>query len=114
MSDPRYVPCSWARQPEQFGRRVDVQWRHPSSDGERSELDAVRRQHLVTVRIRRALDEQGRTIRWYARQAGCGYDRMTKLLRGEIVMRLQDITDAERILRLGITFTTPTTPGSTR
>ena len=31
---------------------------------------------------------------------------MTKLLRGAIVMRLQDITDAERILDLDLTPTT--------
>ncbi|RYD00125.1 hypothetical protein SJ20_05790 [Micrococcus sp. MS-ASIII-49] len=114
MSDPRYVPCLWAREPGQFGRRLDVRWRDPATSVDRSELDAARRQNLVTVRIRGALDEQGRTIRWYAQQVGCSYDRMTRLLRGEIVMRLQDITDAERILRLAITFTIETTPGSPR
>ena len=110
MSDPRYVPRSWARQPEQFGRRADISWREPATGVERSELDAARRQNAITVLIRRALDEQGHTVRGYAEQTGYGYDRMTKLLRGEIIMRLQDITDAERILCLDLT---PTTPRST-
>ncbi|MEZ7715529.1 hypothetical protein O3790_07375 [Micrococcus luteus] len=106
MSNPRYVPRLWARRPSEFGRRLDLEWREPATAMERSELDAARRQNGVTLCIRRGLDEQGRTIRWYAEQASCGYDRMTKLLRGAIVMRLQDITDAERILDLDLTPTT--------
>ena len=83
MSNPRYVPRLWARRPSEFGRRLDLEWREPATATERSELDAARRQNGVTLCIRRGLDEQGRTIRWYAEQASCGYDRMTKLLRGD-------------------------------
>ncbi|MEV0572779.1 hypothetical protein AB0H79_09725 [Micrococcus luteus] len=108
------MPRSWARRPELFGRRVDVEWGEAAAAAELAELDAARRQNVITVAIRRALDEQGWTIRWYAQQVGCSYDRMTRLLRGEIVMRLQDITDAERILRVGITLTADSTPGRPR
>ena len=107
MSDPRFVPRSWLRRPCQFGRCLAAQWRDPATTAEQSELDAARRQNAITFQIRRALEEQGRTIRGYAEQTDYGYDRMTKLLRGEIVMRLQDITDAERILNLDFTPTTP-------
>lgn len=98
MSDPRYIPRSWAQAPAQFGRRLELEWREAQGVDEASELAAARRQHELTYLIRRRLDEQAQPIRWLAEQMGASYDRTTKLLRGLVVMRIQDVTDAERVL----------------
>lgn len=98
MSDPRFIPRQWVLKPEQFGRRLDVSWRQAQDAQQASELAAAQRQHELTYLIRRRLDEQGRTIRWFAQQVGAGYERTTRLLRGAVLMRIQDVTDAERIL----------------
>ncbi|TFB95733.1 MULTISPECIES: hypothetical protein [unclassified Cryobacterium] len=38
------------------------------------------------------------TLKAYARATGSSYDRIAKMLRGEIIMRLEDIANADIIL----------------
>ena len=104
MSDPKYRPRDWAAPEDRnlFGKEDEISWLEGGSVVEVSRIDASRLQHTLTVRIRRRLREKGYTIHSYADRAGVSYDRMAKVLRGEAVMRLEDLADAELIL--GLTF----------
>lgn len=102
MSDPKYRPRDWvAPQDRQlFGKTEQISWLEGTSAVEVSRIDASKLQHALAVRIRRRLREKGYTIRTYAERAGISYDRMAKVYRGEAVMRLEDLADAELILGL--------------
>jgi hypothetical protein len=69
---------------------------------EASRIEAARLQHVLAVKILARLRETGHTMRSYSELAGTGYDRMAKVLRGEVLVRLEDVSDAERLL--GRTF----------
>lgn len=59
---------------------------------------AARLQHEYAVRINRRLRGLGKTVYDYASMTGTSYDRLTKVLRGVAVMKLEDIAQAERLL----------------
>lgn len=68
-------------------------------------LQAAQMQHYYAMRIRRAIAEgthvkgKGMTrSRVYAQMAGTSYDRLVKMLRGEVIMRLEDVAAADRML----------------
>jgi hypothetical protein len=50
------------------------------------------------VQIRRAAEDQYGSVAKYAEIFGLGYDRLTKILRGVEIMRLEDIARAQRHL----------------
>ncbi|MEE1622728.1 hypothetical protein ACQ3I4_15720 [Zafaria sp. Z1313] len=109
MSDPRFRPRHMAAPPDRrhFGKLSEIQWLTGTTELEISRVEAARLQHSFAVRINQRLRDQGHSIRAYATLTGSGYDRMTKVLRGEAVMRLEDVADAERLLG-GIVQTPPT------
>lgn len=98
MSDPRFRPRTYARVPSQFGRAEDIPWLSATSNAQQSRLDTARLQSLFAARIRARLHDRRLTIKQYADMVDIGYDRMAKVLRGETLMRLEDIADAERVL----------------
>jgi transcriptional regulator with XRE-family HTH domain len=63
-----------------------------------SQLGAARLQHLYALRIRQALKSKNRSLKQFAADSGVGYDRMTKMLRGQALMRLEDIAAADHLL----------------
>lgn len=100
MSDPRFRPRDLVRsaQRRDFGKVLALNWIDSHSDLEASRIAAAQLQHALAVRIMRQLKEKGLSIRDYAALAHIGYDRMAKVLRGEAVMRLEDVADAQRLL----------------
>lgn len=98
MSDPRFRPRSSAAEESAFGKALRISWYKPTSPSRVACLAAAQLQHRYAVRINNRLRELGKSVRDYSEMAGVGYDRMTKVLRGEAVMRLEDVTDAERLL----------------
>lgn len=100
MSDPRFRPREMAAPSTRrnFGKIADISWLRANTELQASRTAAARLQHLLAVRITKRLRDKELSIRSYADRAGVGYDRMGKVLRGEALMRLEDVTDAERIL----------------
>lgn len=100
MSDPRFRPRQLAapRDRQNFGKVTEISWLQGTSESEASQIDAARLQHTLALKITGRLRERGYSIRTYADLAGVGYDRMAKVLRGEALMRLEDVSDAERLL----------------
>lgn len=100
MSAPKFRPRQMAAPSSRrnFGKVAEVSWLPARTEADRSQIDAARLQHVLAFRISLRLQETGHSIRSYAELTGIGYDRMTKMLRGEALMRLEDVTDAEHYL----------------
>lgn len=114
MSDPRFRPQDLSTESGKFGKVLDLPWRSASSiaaDFEAkgmlayevdalvaSRLGAARLQNLYSFRIRKELKSRNRSLKQYAAQAGVSYDRMAKVIRGDAVMRLEDIAAADHLL----------------
>jgi hypothetical protein len=102
MSNPRFRPREYTREPGAYGKAANIEWIIPDSPPEQDRAQAALLQHQYAVRITQRLRQQRITLTSYATLAGVGYDRMSKVLRGEAVMRLEDIAQAERILEGGV------------
>ena len=97
MSDPRYRPRDFCVHPERFGQVGAVQWKSPEQ-GEKIQLQAAVLQHEWSKLIRRRLGEERVTLKVFASRARMSYDRAAKVLRGEAIMRLEDLAAAQLIL----------------
>lgn len=102
MSDPRFQPRLMAvpRDRPYFGKVARISWLEGSTETEEKRIATARLQHALAVKITGTLRDKGYNVRSYAKLAGVSYDRMAKVLRGEALMRLEDIADAERLLGL--------------
>lgn len=98
MTNARYRPREFLKYPKSFGVHVDTEFVEPSSLNETAVVAASKLQHGYAIQIRKRAIERGIGLADYAVRAGMSYDRLTKLLRGEIVMRLEDIAMAELLL----------------
>ncbi len=102
MGKPKYVPREWAIDPELFGRSAAIEWKRPTNEIELRQQYAARIQNLYATRIRARLKLRKMKLTAYAARTGKGYDRLSKVLRGEVLMRIEDVADAEYLLQGGI------------
>jgi hypothetical protein len=65
------------------------------ADDDRQLLRSAQLQHLYAVRIRDRIRLADRNLKGYAASVDCQYDRMSKILRGALPMRLDDIAAAD-------------------
>jgi predicted transcriptional regulator len=65
---------------------------------EHAQYIAARHQHQNTLKLRRGLKELALSTEEFASLAGVSYDRMAKMLRGVLIMRLEDIAMAEYLV----------------
>jgi hypothetical protein len=98
MPGPKFRPCDWAVDPQLFGRGAVIAWREADGDAELRELGTAKLQHMWAVRIRRRLSDKNLKLSAYAELSGSKYDRLSKVLRGVVLMRLEDLADAHRHL----------------
>ncbi|TFB56756.1 hypothetical protein [Cryobacterium tagatosivorans] len=96
--DDLRCPRDLTEEPDGFGRVRALPWKTAVSRESEAFLLVAQRQHTYSVRIRRRIKETGSNLKAYAREAGTSYDRLGKLLRGVIVMRLEDIAMADVVL----------------
>jgi predicted outer membrane protein len=107
MTTPRFEPRSFCQVPENFGR-FPLKWMVlPASNEEANDqLGAAKIQHEVAWRMRSAIaGSEHRTVQKYARAVGADPTRMGRMLRGTIVMRVEDMISAQR--HLGIPIWSP-------
>lgn len=100
MSDPRFQPRLMAAPSDRrnFGKTVEISWLEGRTALEKKRIATARLQHAFAVKITSTLRDKGQNIRVYSELAGVSYDRMAKVLRGEALMRLEDVADAEELL----------------
>ena len=70
--------------------------------GEETQQRTARMQHLWAVEITRAATARYGTLKKYADAAGISYDRLTRVVRGEEIMRLEDIAKASAHLAIRV------------
>lgn len=102
MTDPRFRPRSYCVPPQNFGTLLPVKWDAPDelrSDA-LDQFGAAQWQHARAREIREALKADGLTVTEYAKSQGIDYTRLSRILRGDIIMRVEDMVNAERNLKL--------------
>jgi hypothetical protein len=104
MTNPRYRPRDYCLEPELFGKRFELTWRE-AEERDNAQLAAAQLQHEYACFIRKWTRDNGESLTTYATRAKTKYDRLVKVLRGEAIMRLDDIGMAHFIfnqdIRLG-------------
>ncbi len=102
VSNPRFQPRWYSLEPRVFGRARHVGWKDAYGDQQRRQLLASQIQHDYAVAIRDAISASAvlGSVRDYAIKAGADYQRLAKVLRGEAIMRFEDVADAHRVLGL--------------
>jgi len=68
----------------------------PGDDPDR--VGAAMRQHEIACAIRAAIRSEYTYVSVYAEKFGLKYDRMNALLKGKVIMRFEDVANAERNL----------------
>ncbi|MGV2900118.1 hypothetical protein ACNPM4_00450 [Microbacterium sp. AGC62] len=96
MSTPRYTPRNFVLPPRDFGRRWISEWRAPDpswTPKEIAQLEAAQIQHRIAYGILEIYlpTTNARTITGLASQLGMSYDRLQRMLNGQVVMQLEDI-----------------------
>jgi predicted transcriptional regulator len=81
-----------------FGRAAALRWKTSNSPMEQTRINAANLQHLYCVRIRERMTKKLMTAKQFAEASNISYDRLLKVLRGDIIMRLEDIAAADLIL----------------
>lgn len=104
VSDPRFRPHQFTSEPDAFGKAAIITWL-PAGPGGEDQLMASQFQHTYAVAIRAEARRRYGSLKEYAKAAGVDYQRLTKLLRGEAIMRLEDVASARR--HLGAAIPTP-------
>lgn len=101
MTNARFQPRNYAVTPSAFGTELELQWRalpaRASSDQE-DQLGAAQLQHRLSIAIRRAALRRHGSVRAYCEFRNLSYQRTARMLRGEVVMRLEDVANAQRTL----------------
>jgi hypothetical protein len=109
VSSPRFKPKSYAVNPDEFSR-AGVEWvllRDGASQDSLDQLGASMRQHDFAVSIRRLARNKYGSVARYAAAYGISYQRLSGVLRGDAILRVEDIVNAERNLGLTLDGWTP-------
>jgi len=109
MSDPRYRPRRYTSEPFAFGKAATIAWL-PVPLGSEDQHLAAQMQHFYARAIATEAKRRYGSLKGYALAVSVDYQRLTKILRGEAVMRLEDIASAR--LHLGPTIPVVSRPGA--
>jgi len=104
MSDSRYVPRAFAVTPAEFGQKSNIEW-VSDADLPNKELDWLRAsqlQHGFAHQIRVAIGRDFESVQEFADVNELDYRRLSRVLRGEAIMRLEDLATIERTLSMAI------------
>lgn len=93
MTSPRYVPKNFARSQYRhlYGKSPAIVWDAQVEQRDEVRLEASRLQHAYACVIRvRARGEFG-SVKAYAESLGVDPQRLQRVLRGDLPMRLEDV-----------------------
>ena len=104
MSNPRYTPAGFLVDGRGFGLQSRPRWveRAELESALRRAFDAAQLQHEWARAINAALRDLDMDLVDYAAAVGDSADRTSRVLRGKVIMRLEDIAAATRELRVSI------------
>jgi hypothetical protein len=98
VTDSRYVPSSYSTEPRGFGRAEGLHWKTSNDVTELARIRASKLQHSYSVRIRKRMTDMSVSAKQFAAASGTSYERLLKVLRGDVIMRLEDIASADLVL----------------
>lgn len=98
MPGPRYAPRAFCEDPSAFGRDAGAKWKQPESSSVRIQTHAARLQHQFVLRMRERLSAEGMPTKEFAARAGTTTQRLSRIMRGEIPIRLEDLAAADLVL----------------
>ena len=99
MAAPRFIPKEHSTTPAAFGKQSSIVWKSPDELKNPAELFAAQWQHAYAIAMRDEIAVQfDGALSTYARKAGCKYDRLTKILRGDQIMQSIDVGVASQLL----------------
>lgn len=98
MPGPRYVPRAFCDDPSAFGRDAGVTWKQPESLAASIQTHAARLQHQFVLRMRERLSARRMPTKEFSARAGTTAQRLSRIMRGEIPIRLEDLAAADLIL----------------
>ena len=103
MSDSRYVPRSFAVTPTDFGQKSTIEWVSDADLPNKIDwLRASQLQHGFARQIRLAIGRDFESVQEFADVNELDYRRLSRVLRGEAIMRLEELAAVERILTLSV------------
>jgi hypothetical protein len=102
MSTPRFHPRCYTAEPGVFGKARMIRWCQTASGPDETQLIASQIQHAYAVKIRELAVRRYGDLKRYADATDTDYQRLAKVLRGEAIMRLEDIADAHRHLGISL------------
>ncbi|ACL42139.1 hypothetical protein Achl_4188 (plasmid) [Pseudarthrobacter chlorophenolicus A6] len=85
-----YEPRSQLSNPREFGKKLSPEFVQETPDNT-YRVSGAMAQHAFAREVRLALHERGMTIEALSETTGLNYQRLTRILRGTAVMRLDDI-----------------------
>ncbi len=91
MTNPPVQPRDSCQVPALFGKSDFVFWLEPRNDMERRNFQTAYMQHAYCWAIRSKARDKFNSIERYAKATGQKYDRLARVLRGQHVLRLDDI-----------------------
>lgn len=94
---PRYEPRALLIDPREFGRSLTPNLVERTAENA-SHIAGAQAQHVLSLRIRLALRGHGMTVTQLAASTGLNYQRLTRILRGTIVMRMEDLGLIARVI----------------
>jgi hypothetical protein len=102
VTAPRYVPNKYCRPSDDFGKKLHLDWRSERgmSASECDQLNGAIMHHVIAYSARRAMTMTAIDL---ADEMGLTESRLGRLLRGDIVMRLEDVVSFRRHLALSLT-----------
>ena len=92
------MPRALSDEPGSFGRAEVLRWKTSDTIAGSARIRAARLQHFYAIRIRKRIIDERTTAKEFASKSGISYDRLMKVLRGEMIMRLEDIAAADLVL----------------
>ena len=104
VPSPSYVPRNYTLDYHDFGRVREIRWVDEAQldDAELDRLGASRTQHSLSVAINAAIRARFGSRNAYAEANGLNSAALGRMLRGEKPMKLVDVAQANRCLRLGL------------
>lgn len=106
MTSPRFVPRAESATPQLFGKSRRIVWRDLTnrSDSALDQHFAAKLQHEYALSVNQGLSRVDQSLREYCLTYGLDYTRWGRVLRGTVIMRLEDVVNAERNLGIRLTF----------
>lgn len=109
MPNPRYVPRLLSLEPLDFGQKPGLLWWDEDDllAGEVDYLGAAKLQHEFALLVSERIRGQFKSVTHYASFAGVNYPRLARILRGDVILRLEDVASAQRVLQFRLDLGAP-------